>query len=94
MGGQRHVFEQRKLAEGPRNLKGARDPLVADRVRRQAADFHAFETDRARRRPQISRNEIEGRAFARAVRTDKAENLALAHFEGHLIDCQESPEAL
>ena len=48
IGGERHILEQRELAEGARNLKGARDPVMADRVRRQPGDFLALEADRAR----------------------------------------------
>jgi hypothetical protein len=50
VGGERDVFEQRQLAEWARDLERARDPLVADGVRRQATDFLAFQTDRSRGR--------------------------------------------
>ena len=46
------------------------------------------------RRAQVARDQVEGRALARAVRADEAKDFALAHFEGHLIDRQESSEAL
>ena len=63
-------------------------------MRRQAADFRALEADRAGARAQSAGDQIERRALARAVRPDEAEDLALAHFEGHLVDRQESSEAL
>ena len=41
-------------------------------------------------RPKAARD----RAFARAIRADKAENFTLADFEGDLVDRQETTEAL
>src|SRR5215813_6588873 len=63
-------------------------------VRGQPADFLAGEADRARGRLQVARDQVEGRAFAGAVGPNQAKDLALAHVEGHLIDRQESSEAL
>ena len=42
-GRQRHVLEQRQVPEGPRDLIGAADALVADAVGRQAGDLLAGE---------------------------------------------------
>src|SRR5262249_28473035 len=94
IGGQCAVFEQRELAERPRDLERARDALVADGVRGQPADFLAREADRTRGQGQVAGDQVERRALAGAVGPDEAEDLALTHVEGHLIDRKESPEAL
>ena len=52
-----------------------------------------LKTDRSGGRAQGASNQVEGRAFARAIRADQPENLALTHFEGDLVYRQESPEA-
>jgi hypothetical protein len=62
-------------------------------MRREACDFSPLETDRSRGRAQSAGDQIEGRALARAVRANEAENLAFAHFERDLVHRQESSEA-
>ena len=80
-GRQRDVLEQRQVAERARDLIGAADALVADAVGGQPADLLACELDRAGRRHVHAGDAVEGRALARAVRADQAEDLALLDVE-------------
>src|SRR5262249_55024601 len=92
-GGERDVLEQRQFAERARNLEGAPYPLMADRVRRKPRDLLAVEADRTGAGAKRAGDQIEGRALARSVRTDQAEDFARAQLKGHLVDRQESSEA-
>ena len=89
-----HVFHERQLAEWTRNLKCPRDSAMADLVGWQAGYVFTVEADRASSRTQRACDEVEGRALARSVRPDETDDLAFLHFEGHPVDCNESPEAL
>ena len=93
IGGERHVLDEGELAERPRDLERSGDALPADRVRGEAGDLGDLEADRPGARAQVSGNEVERRALARAIRADETQNLALARCEGNLVDRQKSAEA-
>src|SRR4029077_14440354 len=84
--GERDVVEHAQLAEGLGNLVRAPDAGVRHAVRGQSADLRAAKAHRAGARLQRAGDEIEGRALARAVRADQAEDLALGHLEGDVLD--------
>src|SRR6266566_1728469 len=94
IGRQRHVLDEREFSEWPRDLEGAGDPAVANLVRRKPRDLRALEADRAIRGPQRAGDQVEGRALARPVRADEAENLPFLNVEGYLVDREEAAEAL
>src|SRR5438874_9202821 len=93
-GGERDVVEDRELAKGLRDLVRAPDARVRHAIRRQSADLAPKKAHRARRGPERTGNQVEGGAFARAVRADEAEDLALGHLEGNVLDGEEAVEAL
>src|SRR3954465_9016199 len=67
-GRERHVVDDRQLAERLRDLVGAADAGVRDAIRRQATDLRPAKAYRARARLQRARDEVEGGALAGAVR--------------------------
>src|SRR5207237_9885876 len=92
--GERHVLQQRELAERLRDLVRAPDPGVRHAIRRQAADLAAEKAHRARGGPERAGDQVEGGALPRAVRADEAEDLALGHLEGNVLDGEEAVKAL
>jgi len=55
-------------------------------VHRHPAEIHAAEGDAAGGERQQSRDEIDGRALARAVRPDQPEDAALLDAQRELVD--------
>src|SRR5262249_34357963 len=87
------ILKNGKTTERPRDLESAADSTVDDPVRRGARDLMPVEIDRACRRPQRTRQHVEDRTLAGAVRADQAENLALLDRERHVVDRGEAAEA-
>src|SRR5439155_20680512 len=83
---QRDVLEHGEMAEGPRDLVGARDAAARDAMRRFARQLAAFELDAARIGAVMPAHYVDQRRLARAVRTDEAEDLAAAHFEPYGVE--------
>ena len=96
IGRERDVLEQRQFAERPRDLEGAaRRPARQIAMRRQARRSPCPRSGSSRQLGRsVPGDQVEGRALARAVRPDQAEDFARAHLKGHLVDGQESSEAL
>ena len=61
---------------------------VADEAadaRRVVRETHAVDRDVPRRRREIPRQNVHGRGFARAVRTEEPDNLAVPDLETHVV---------
>src|SRR5205823_11376078 len=88
------VLERGETRERPDQLKGARDTGGADAVRGQPADVDAIELDAATIGRQRTRDEIEERGLAGAVRAHDPEQLALLEHEADLVDRADAAKAL
>ena len=61
-------------------------------MRRQIGNIGAAKQDTAAGQRKEPADQIDDRALARAVRADQAEDLALGHLEGNVIDGGEAAE--
>ena len=80
------------MAEQPDVLERARDAEAERRVDRHAGEVRAVEQDPARRSAEEAGDEVDGRALARAVRADEAEDLAFRDGEVEAVDGADAAE--
>ena len=80
------VFERRHRRQDAHQLERPRHALTRDGVRRPAGNASACEADRAGRRLQRAGDQVEHGRLARAVRSDQADQFALAYVEGNIVD--------
>src|SRR5258706_4082733 len=88
------VLEHRHAAERARNLEAPRDAAPRALVGGQAGDLLAVEADAAALVRKRTRDAVDERGLARAIRADQAEALALADLEAHAVQRGEAAEVL
>src|SRR5690606_25552228 len=86
MRGDHGVLEDRQAPERPRDLEGAGEPAMDDLAGGAAGDILPLEADGALGRRQRAGDEVEGRALARPVGPDQAQDLPLGDREGDPVD--------
>ncbi len=85
-GGQPQVLQHREPREEVGALEGAPHPAAGQRVRRQPRDGRAVEEDGARRRRQLTRDDVEERGLPRPIGPDDGAPLAGRHRQGHAVE--------
>ncbi len=70
------ILAHRQREKRPRHLESTVDAGMHETMRREPADFAAFEPDGAAVRPVQPGNDVDARGFARPVRSDQAEYFA------------------
>src|ERR1019366_1175162 len=86
------VFERRHRVEQREVLKRPSDAEARDLVLAQPLDSAALEPDRAKLRPIKSRQAIEQRGLAGAVRADQPADLAARDFEMDIVERDDAAE--
>src|SRR6185503_5899366 len=88
------ILEHRHAGERPRDLEAARDPAPGALVGRKRRDLLAIEHDRAAVVLQCTRDAVDQRRLAGAVRADQPEALAGADLDADLRERGEAAEVL
>src|SRR5258708_29297707 len=92
--GYQQILEHAHASEELRQLKGARDTHRGVNVRRPAGDAAAAHDHFAAVRLQMSRESVDQRRLAGAIRPDQADEIALAHDEVHRVVRDDTAEPL
>ena len=92
MGADANVVEHREIGKQRDVLEGAADADFGDFVRRARQDARALHQDIAGARLIKPGKAVEQRRLAGAVRSDQAEDCALAHVKGHAIQRDDAAE--
>ena len=87
------VVEHGKRQAHARTLKRASNPRPIDRLRRRRSDVFAGEVDLACFRAVEAGYDIEQGRLSRTIRSDQADDLAIAHREVHTIERDHAAEA-
>ncbi len=93
IGGHLHVIEQGYFAKRSRDLECTANPQMADLGRGQIGNILVVKLETATGGFESTGDKIEDGALSRSVRSDQPENFTLLHFEGDVVDGNESPEA-
>jgi len=88
------IFQYGQLGERLDDLMGPRDALPRDTVRRLAGDVDAAKSDMTAVGGEYSVDQVEDGRLAGAVRSNEAEDLALADCKAQLIDGPQPAEPL
>src|SRR5690606_21407973 len=88
-----HALVHAQPLEDARHLRLDADAAPRDLVALQADDRFAEELDGSGRRPQLSGERLEQRALAGAVRSDQAQQLAVAYLQVDAVDGDDAAEA-
>src|SRR4029450_10700984 len=80
----------RQLREDPPALRYQGDPRPCDPFGRETADRAAGETNVAAGRTDDAHDRVEGRALARAVWADEADDLAPSDAEAEIANCRDA----
>ena len=94
IGGDPHIVAQAQGVETGVELEGARDAGVADGLRRQARDVTPREGHRPAGRGVEAGDDVEQRRLAGPIGAANAQDLALGHLEGEIVDRRQRTEML
>src|SRR5258708_37059608 len=92
--GYQQILEYAHASEELRQLKGARDAHRGVNVRRPAGDAAAAHEHFAAIGVEMSRERVDQRRLAGAIRPDQADGIALPHDEGHRAVRDDTAEPL
>ena len=93
LGAEHDVLVHGQPGAQPDALEGAGDPELRQVVRMVPAQDPAAVADRARARVDEAADHVEQRRFAGAVRSDDADDLAVADRHRHIVEGQQTAEA-